>query len=63
MLVDRLAYHLAVNGIQNGGFEAFFPERYYDDDNALYKFIKATPEYKDAQAIVRHWMKKVEEDE
>lgn len=60
MLVDRLSYHLAVNAIQNGGFEVFFSERFYNEDNELFKFVKGTPEYKQAQQIVRHWLKKQE---
>jgi hypothetical protein len=62
MLVDRLAYHLAVNAIQNDSMEAFFPERFYTEENELYKFISNTPEYKQAQLVVRHWMKKQEDE-
>lgn len=61
MLVDRLAYHLTVNAIQNDGFEVFFAERYYTEDNELYRFITNTPEWKEANAIVRHWLKKQEQ--
>ena len=60
MLVDRLAYHLTVNAIQNGGFDTFFSERYYTDENELYRFITSTPEWKQSQMIVRHWLKKQE---
>lgn len=60
MLVDRLAYHMSVNAIQNGGLEMFFSEDYYTDDNDLFQFVTSTPEYKQAQQIVRHWMKKQE---
>lgn len=60
MLVDRLAYHLTVNAIQNGGMETFFSERYYTDDNELFKFITSTAEHRTAQMIVRHWLKKQE---
>jgi len=62
MLVNRLAYHLAVNAIQNGGFEVFFSERFYTEENELYKFIEKTPEYRQAQQVVRHWMKKQEDE-
>lgn len=51
---------MAVNAIQNGGLEVFFADRFYSEENELYKFISKTPEYKDAQAIVRHWMKSQE---
>ena len=60
MLVDRLSYHLAVNAIQNDGFDAFFAERFYSEDNELFKFVTNTPEYKDAQQIVRYWLKQQE---
>lgn len=63
MLIDRLSYHLAVNAIQNDSIEAFFSERFYSEDNELYRFISATPEYKQAQLVVRHWMKKQETDD
>lgn len=60
MLVDRLAYHMSVNAIQNGGFDVFFSERYYTDENELFNFVTSTPEYRQAQQIVRHWLKKQE---
>lgn len=60
MLVDRLSYHLAVNAIQNGGFDVFFSERFYTDDNELFKFVTSTPEYRQSQQIVRHWLRKQE---
>lgn len=63
MLVDRLSYHLAVNAIQNGGFDVFFSERFYNEENELFKFVTNTPEYKQAQQIVRHWLKKQETDD
>ena len=63
MLVDRLSYHMAVNAIQNGGFEVFFAERYYTDENELFRFVTSTPEYREAQMIVRHWLKKQDEED
>ena len=63
MLVDRLSYHLAVNAIQNGSIEVFFSERFYNEENELFKFITATPEYKEAQQVVRLWLKKQERDD
>jgi hypothetical protein len=62
MLVDRLSYHLAVNAIQNGGIEPFFAERFYSEDNELFRFITTTPEYKEAQQVVRHWLRKQEQE-
>lgn len=62
MLVDRLAYHLAVNSIQNGGIETFFSERYYTEDNELFAHIMKTPEYKQAQQVVHLWLKKQERE-
>lgn len=60
MLVDRLAYHMTLNRIQNGQWEMFFSESAYSDDNELYAFMKKTPEWKEAQLIIRHWLKKQE---
>ncbi len=60
MLVDRLAYHLCVNAAQNGGFQTFFPDRYYTDENELYNFITSTGDYKVARRIINHWLEKVE---
>lgn len=62
MLVDRLAYHMAVNAIQNGGVEVFFSEQYYTEENELFKFITGTPEWSEAQLVIRHWLKKQEEE-
>jgi hypothetical protein len=62
MLVDRLSYHLAVNSIQNGGIETFFSESYYEESNELFRFITTTPEYKQAQQVVHHWLRKQEQE-
>lgn len=60
MLVDRLAYHLCINAAQNGGFETFFSERFYQDDSELYAHIKKSDDYKTARRIINRWLEKVE---
>ena len=62
MLVDRLTYHMTLNAIQNGGVQMFFPDRYYTEENDLFAFLSSTPEWRECQLIVRHWLKKMDKE-
>jgi hypothetical protein len=53
---------MCVNAATNGrGMEVFFADRYYEEGNELYDFIKGSAEYKTARRIIAHWLKKEEE--
>ena len=62
MLVDRLTYHMTINAIQNGSIETFFPDRFYTDENELFSFLSSTPEWKQCQQIIKHWLRKMDND-
>lgn len=52
---------MCINAAQNGGFETFFADRYYEEGNELYDHIRRTSDYKTARRIVTHWLKKVDQ--
>jgi len=64
LLADRLAILLVVAKNKYGDdWSPWFAESMWQDEGALGEVLREWPEYQTANRIIKHWIRKMEQDE